>query len=77
MQPRPAPATAALAQDGNDQPYVRLDLIVNVAGHQPYEVKHGEIVPQVALGRLTSRATLPLKVHPNRPSHLLVEWERL
>jgi hypothetical protein len=71
---------AGIQQTGmwmNDQPYVRLDLIVNVPGHQPYEVKHGEIVPQVALGRLTSGATLPLKVDPDRPSHLLVQWERL
>ena len=71
---------AGIEQTGmwmNGQPYVRLDLIVNVAGHQPYEVKHGEIVPQVALGRLTSGAALPLKVDPNRPSHLLVQWERL
>lgn len=71
---------AGIEQTGmwlNDQPYVRLDLIVRVAGHQPYEVKHGEIVPQVALGRLTSGQTLPLKFDPDRPSHLPVQWERL
>jgi hypothetical protein len=71
---------AGIEQTGlwmNDQAYVRLDLVVRVPGHQPYEVKHGEIVPQVALGRLTSGETLPLKVDPERPSHLLVQWERL
>jgi hypothetical protein len=71
---------AGIEQTGmwmNDQAYVRLDLIVRVPGHQPYEVKHGEIVPQVALGRLTNGSTLPLKVDPERPSHLLVQWERL
>jgi hypothetical protein len=71
---------AGIEQTGvwmNDQAYVRLDLIVRVPGHQPYEVKHGEIVPQVALGRLTSGETLPLKVDPDRPSHLLVQWEQL
>jgi hypothetical protein len=71
---------AGIEQTGmwmNDQAYVRLDLIVRVPGHQPYEVKHGEIVPQVALGRLTNGSTLRLKVDPERPSHLLVQWERL
>ena len=61
----------------NNNAYIRLDLAVSVAGHPPYEVKHGEIVPQVAIGRLTSGAPLPVKVDPDRPSHLLVEWERL
>jgi hypothetical protein len=61
----------------NENPYVRLELVVHVPGHPEYEVKHGEIVPQIALGRLTNGASLPIKVDPDRPSHLLVEWERL
>jgi hypothetical protein len=61
----------------NENPYARLDLVVRVPGHPPYEVRHREIVPQVMLGRLTSGSPLPVRVDPNRPSHLLIQWERL
>jgi hypothetical protein len=61
----------------NENPYVQLDLVVRVPGHQPYEVKHNEIVPQIALGRLTSGEPLPVRVDSNDPSHLVVQWERL
>jgi hypothetical protein len=60
----------------NNNPYVKLDLVITVPGHPPYEVKHGEIVPQVLLGMLTSGAPLHLKVDPNKPSHFVIEWER-
>ncbi len=59
----------------NNNPYVRLDLEITVPGHPPYEVRHGEIVPQILLGRLTDGSTLPVKVDPNHPSHFVVEWE--
>jgi hypothetical protein len=70
---------AGIQQTGmwmNNNPYVKLDLIIRVPGHPPYEVKHGEIVPQVLLGRLTSGTPLSVKVDPNKPSHFVVEWER-
>ena len=70
---------AGIEQTGmwmNNNPYVKLDLVIRVPGHQPYEVKHGEIVPQVLLGRLTNGMPLPVKVDANRPSHFVVEWER-
>jgi hypothetical protein len=60
----------------NNNPYVKLDLVITVPGHPPYEVKHGEIVPQVLLGRLTSGDPLHVKVDPNKPSHFVIEWER-
>jgi hypothetical protein len=60
----------------NNNPYVKLDLIITVPGHPPYEVKHGEIVPQVLIGSLTDGSPLHVKVDPNRPSHFVIEWER-
>jgi uncharacterized protein DUF3592 len=60
----------------NNNPYVRLDLVLHVPGHQPYEVKHNEIVPAVLVGRLTSGQTLPVKVDKDHPSHFIVEWEK-
>jgi hypothetical protein len=70
---------AGITQTGmwmNNNPYVKLDLVIQIPGHPPYEVKHGEIVPQVLLGRLTNGASLPVRVDPDRPSHFVVEWER-
>jgi hypothetical protein len=69
----------AIEQTGmwmNNNPYVKLDLMITVPGHPPYELKHGEIVPQVLLGRLTDGSTLSVRVDPNKPSHFVVEWER-
>jgi hypothetical protein len=60
----------------NNNPYVRLDLVIRVPGHQPYQVRHGEIVPMTLVGRLTSGRTLPIRVDPNHPSHFVIEWER-
>jgi hypothetical protein len=70
---------ASIHQTGmwmNNNPYVRLGLVIKTPGHQPYQVEHGEIVPQVLLGRLTNGQTLPVKVDPNRPSHFVIQWER-
>lgn len=69
---------AGVAQTGtlvNNNPYVKLDLVVAVPGHPPYEVRHGEVVPLVLLGRLAAGATLPVKVDPDRPSRLVIVWE--
>jgi hypothetical protein len=60
----------------NNNPYVRLDLEVTVEGHPRYEIHHGEIVPQVLIGRLTKGTPLHIKVDPHHPSHIVVDWER-
>ncbi|MFN2543188.1 MAG: hypothetical protein ABR600_01265 [Actinomycetota bacterium] len=70
---------ASIHQTGmlmNNNPYVKLGLVIKTPGHQPYEVEHGEIVPLTLLGRLTNGETLPVKVDPNRPSHFVIQWER-
>jgi hypothetical protein len=38
-------------------------------------VRHRETVPQVLLGRLTDGSTLPVRVDPKDPSHLIVVWD--
>jgi hypothetical protein len=60
----------------NNNPFVRLDLEITVPGHRPYEVRHGEVVPQVLIGRLTDGSPLHLKVDPQQPSRYVIEWER-
>ena len=59
----------------NNNPVAVLKLRIQLDGYPPYEVRHRETVPAVAVGRLTSGDTLPVKVDPNRPSHYVIEWE--
>jgi hypothetical protein len=60
----------------NNNPFVRLDLEVTVPGHPPYEVQHGEVVPQVLIGRLTAGTPLHLKVDRDHPSQFVIDWGR-
>lgn len=70
---------AGIEQTGmlmNNNPYVRLDLEIEMPGHPRYEVKHAEIVPLVMLSRLVLGATLPVKVDAQHPSHFVIQWEK-
>jgi hypothetical protein len=60
----------------NNNPVTVLDCKIHVDGHPDYEVRHRETVPQVTLGRLTSGATLPVKVNPKNPSDFVIQWEQ-
>jgi hypothetical protein len=61
----------------NNNPVTVLDCKIDVPGHPEYEARHRETVPQVAIGRLTSGATIPVKVNPKNPSDFVVQWEQL
>jgi hypothetical protein len=58
----------------NNNPVVVLDLAVTVPDEPTYEVRHREVVPQVALGRLTQGDTLEVRVDRRNPSDLIVLW---
>jgi hypothetical protein len=60
----------------NNNPVTVLDCKIHLDGHPPYEVRHRETVPQVTLGRLTTGATLPVKVNPKNPSDFVIQWEQ-
>lgn len=76
------PGTATivgLTQTGtwvNNNPLVGLDLAISVQGNPPYAVSVREVVPQILIGRLTNGQPLPVKVDPNEPTRVLIEWER-
>jgi hypothetical protein len=61
----------------NDQPRVKLDLLVTVPGKPAYHVHQAEFVPIALLGLLTTGATIPVKVDPQNPSKVLLEWEQI
>jgi hypothetical protein len=59
----------------NDQPQVELELEVEASGRPAYKATRKEIVPLIALGRLSSGQPLPVKVDPKNPQNLAIEWE--
>ena len=60
----------------NEQPQVAITMQVEMDGRSPYVVTRKEIVPLIALGRLSSGQPLPLKVNPADPNDLVIEWDQ-
>jgi hypothetical protein len=59
----------------NDQPQVKIDLLVSIPGQTPYAASRKEFVPLILLGRLSSGAPLPVKVDPTDPQDVIIDWE--
>jgi hypothetical protein len=53
-----------------------MDLDVTVAGRPPYRVHHKDWVPLMMLGTITGGLGLPVRVDPQDPSKILIEWNR-
>jgi hypothetical protein len=74
------PGTATntgLTQTGmffNDQPQIKMGLLVNLPGQTPYAAQHTEIVPLMLLGRLTNGAPLQVRVDPMNLNRIAVDW---
>jgi len=74
------PGTATitgLTQTGmyfNENPQVRMQLLVSLPGHTPYATQHTEIVPLILLGRLNSGAPLQVRVDPMNLNRVAVDW---
>ena len=58
----------------NDQPQVKMQLLVAIPGRAPYPATRKEFVPLILLGRLSSGLPLPVKVDPADPQRLVIEW---
>lgn len=80
LQETGVPGTArilSVAETGltvNDAPQVDLMLEVTIAGRAPYQVRHRELVPRLALGRLSDGRPLQVVVDPVHPDQLLINW---
>jgi hypothetical protein len=59
----------------NEQPQVELTLEVSSEMQGPYQVTLKEYVPLMLLGALTSGRPLPVKVDPQNPQNVVIEWE--
>jgi len=74
------PGTAAitgLTQTGmymNENPQIRMQLLVTLPGQTPYAAQHTEIVPLMLLGRLSSGQPLQVRVDPMNLNRIAVDW---
>lgn len=58
----------------NDQPMLRLRMMVEVPGKAAYAVLHREVVPQIRLAQLQPGIQLPVKVDPQDPRNMAIAW---
>ena len=59
----------------NENPQVKMDLLVELPGRAPYAASRKEFVPLILLGRLSTGAPLAVKVDPGDPQDVLIDWE--
>jgi hypothetical protein len=59
----------------NERPLLHLELRVTREGREPYPVTVTEEVPPWGMGRLLQGATLPVRVDPDEPEHLVILWK--
>src|SRR4051794_39002154 len=75
----PGSATiTGLTQTGvylNDQPQIRMNLLVQLPGEVAYAATHQEFVPLMLLGRLSSGAPLSVRVDQMDRSKIVVDWQ--
>jgi hypothetical protein len=58
----------------NEQPQIRMQLLVSLPGQTPYAAQHTEIVPLMLLSRLTSGTPLQVRVDPMDLNRIAVDW---
>ena len=58
----------------NENPQIRMQLLVTLPGQTPYAAQHTEIVPLMLLGRLTSGSPLQVRVDPMNLNRIAVDW---
>lgn len=71
-------AIVSMRQTGmqmNEQPQVELELRYDVPGKGTHTTVRKEYVPLMLLGLLTNGIPLPIKVDPNDPRDIAIEWD--
>jgi len=58
----------------NENPQIRMQLLVSLPGQTPYAAQHTEIVPLMLLGRLSSGQPLAVRVDPMNLNRIAVDW---
>jgi hypothetical protein len=75
-----ATATVIAVRQGNGmvnyQPIIELDLTVLPEGLPPYPVTVKQVIPQVQLAQAQPGASVHVKVDPNNPASVWIDWTR-
>jgi hypothetical protein len=58
----------------NENPQIRMQLLVTLPGQTPYAAQHTEIVPLMLLGRLSSGQPLAVRVDPMNLNRIAIDW---
>ena len=58
----------------NEQPQIRMNLLVTLPGEVPYAATHQEFVPLMLLGRLSTGAPLSVRVDQMDRSKIVIDW---
>lgn len=69
----------ALTQTGmflNENPQVKMDLLVQVTGKSPYTASRKEFIPLIMLSQISPGSTLPVKVDPNNANDVVIQWNQ-
>jgi hypothetical protein len=61
----------------NMQPMIEMDLTVMLEGLPPYPATLKQVVPMVQLTQATPGKTVHVKVDPNNPAAVWVDWSRI
>jgi hypothetical protein len=56
----------------DENPQAELDLQVAVAGFEPYDVTHRQVISRIAIGSFWPGAKVPIRVDPQDPKNVLV-----
>ena len=60
----------------NDQPFLNLQLEVHDEGRSPYPVSLDTIIPRAAVPQFQPGANIPVRVDPNDPQQVVIDWKR-
>jgi hypothetical protein len=75
-----ATATIVAVRQGhgmvNFQPMIEVDLTVMPDGLPPYPVTVKQVVPQVQLAQVQPGSAVHVKVDPNNPATVWIDWNR-
>lgn len=59
----------------NDQPMIKMRMLVQLPGRDPYTAEHNEIVPMIRLSQLQPGSHLQVRVDPNDPTIMAIAWQ--
>ena len=75
-----ATATIIAVRQGNGmvnyQPIIEVDLTVLPEGLPPYPVTVKQVIPQIQLAQAQPGASVHVKVDPNNPASVWIDWTR-